>query len=624
MKFLLVEDDEKLAGALQQVLTEQSYLVDLATDGDMAEAMAEAFPYDLILLDWMLPKQEGIQVCRQLRATGNPTPIILVTSRDASTDKVAGLDAGADDYLVKPFEVEELLARIRALLRRAEGIVSPVLQWGDLCLDPSSAKVTYCSMLISLTPKEYGLLELFLRNPHRVFSLNDLLDKLWSFDESPYKGAVRTHVKALRQKLKQVGLTDVIDTVYGLGYRLTSAEPSAQPSEKASQTEIAPKIAPPAKPSQLDLAALWQPVRETYLQRVANLAKTLHNLPSGMLNQAVQQQMITEAHALAGSLGSFGFPAVTTQCQTIERILLKNACLDPQHVRQLGALITQVLQTLMQTDLVSVSLPGSANLPLGQPSKLLMVRHQDDGWTQTLTAAAAERGMQVTAVDEVAQARLEIAQQRPDVVLLEVSSASELANSDEFQLLAELQERHPPMPVLVLTAETSFENRVRVARWGAAGLLQKPVPPAEVLETIAQVLQKGAPSAARLLIVDDDLNMLNLVQSLLQPWGFRLQLLSEPQRFWETLEQVVPDLVMLDVEMAQLSGFDLCQVLRNAPQWQEIPVLFMSAHTDAETIQRVFAVGGDDYIRKPVVAPELVARVLSWVERTRTRHLAHR
>ena len=153
MKFLLVEDDRALAGAIEQLLLRHHYVMDLAADGIEGRSMAEVFPYDLILMDWMLPKLDGMRLCQELRNEGNDTPIILLTARDASTDRIAGLDAGADDYLVKPFEFEELLARIRALLRRSEGIVSPVLKWGDLQLDPSSSKVACCGEAIALTPQ---------------------------------------------------------------------------------------------------------------------------------------------------------------------------------------------------------------------------------------------------------------------------------------------------------------------------------------------------------------------------------------------------------------------------------------------------------------------------------------
>ena len=220
MKILLVEDDDEFAELLQHVFSERNYLVERASAGKVGYEMAMIFEYDLILLDWTLPGLDGVQVCQRLRARGDRTPIILMTGRDASTDKIAGLDAGADDYLVKPFELDVLLARMRALLRRTSGSASPILQWRDLQLDLNRAEVNYCGEMLSLTPKEYTLLTLFLRHPHRIFSADVLLERLWSLETLPNSGAVRTHITGLRRKLREAGLTDIIETVYGLGYRL--------------------------------------------------------------------------------------------------------------------------------------------------------------------------------------------------------------------------------------------------------------------------------------------------------------------------------------------------------------------------------------------------------------------
>jgi DNA-binding response OmpR family regulator len=173
--------------------------------------------------------------------------------------------------------------------------------------------------------------------------------------------------------------------------------------------------------------------------------------------------------------------------------------------------------------------------------------------------------------------------------------------------------------VLVFTAQENFADRVKAARLGARGFLQKPMPPAQVIKAIAQALQQSSTPEAKLLIVDDDPQLLDYLRTLLEPWGFNLTLLNNPQQFWETLEQTVPDLLILDVAMPELSGIDLCQVVRNDPRWSELPVLFMSARTDAETVHRVFSAGADDYVNKPIVGPELVARVLNRLERSQIR-----
>ena len=221
MKILLVEDDERIAEALVVALSAQRYIIETATDGETGREMIEAFPYDLLLLDVLLPKLDGISLCQQVRLKGYQMPILMLTARDASTDKITGLDAGADDYVIKPFDLQELLARIRALLRRSSTTLPPLLEWGKLCLNPNFQEVSYGGQSLNLTPKEYALLELFLRNSRRIFSRSDILDRLWSSEELPTEETVKAHIRGIRQKLLAVGASaDLIETVYGVGYRL--------------------------------------------------------------------------------------------------------------------------------------------------------------------------------------------------------------------------------------------------------------------------------------------------------------------------------------------------------------------------------------------------------------------
>lgn len=221
MKLLVVEDDERIAEALAEDLTEQNYAVEVAYDGEAGWGLLQAFTYDLVLLDVMLPKMDGIELCQRLRAHGQSMPVLMLTARDTITDKVLGLDAGADDYVIKPCALEELSARIRALLRRGSTTAPPILEWADLQLDPNTCEVTYQEQQLSLTPKEYSLLELFLRNQRRVFSRAQILEHLWAFEVLPEEDTVKAHIKGLRHKLKSAGASpDLIETVYGFGYRL--------------------------------------------------------------------------------------------------------------------------------------------------------------------------------------------------------------------------------------------------------------------------------------------------------------------------------------------------------------------------------------------------------------------
>lgn len=223
MKILLIEDDRRISGAIAEALRDRRYVVEIANDGELGLSFAETDSFDLIILDLMLPKLDGISLCRQLRKAGNKTPILMLTARDTSSDKVLGLDVGADDYVVKPFDLPELLARIRALFRRETLKFLPILEWEKLTLNPNECQVMYKDNPLTLTRKEYTLLELFLRNGSRVLSRSVILERVWAFEDMPGEETIKVHLRSLRQKLKAAGApANFIETVYGLGYRLNA------------------------------------------------------------------------------------------------------------------------------------------------------------------------------------------------------------------------------------------------------------------------------------------------------------------------------------------------------------------------------------------------------------------
>jgi len=225
MRILLVEDDSQLVASLSEALVVQRYIVDSARDGESAWDNTQAIVYDLILMDVTLPKLDGVRLCQRLRERGYFSPILMLTARDTSLDKVIGLDAGADAYMVKPFNLQELLAQIRALLRRGQSGTPPILRWGDLSLDPSSYEVIYERALIRLTPKEFALLEALMRYGKKVLSRAALIEQVWTWQESPEEDTIKTYVKNLRAKLKDAGApNDLIETVRGVGYRLKTVD----------------------------------------------------------------------------------------------------------------------------------------------------------------------------------------------------------------------------------------------------------------------------------------------------------------------------------------------------------------------------------------------------------------
>jgi DNA-binding response OmpR family regulator len=223
MKLLLVEDNRQLADQLADALTDQNYVVDVARDGEEGWDLMTYGQYDLVMLDVTLPKLDGVSLCRKIRAKGYQTPVLMLTARSSSSDKVTGLDAGADDYLAKPVALNELNARLRALLRRNHKELTPILSQGLLKLDPNSCQVSYDDRPVKLSPKEYLMLELFLRNSQRIYSRKAILDQLWGLDaELPGEDTVKAHIKGLRQRLRAVGVENLIESVYGLGYRLNT------------------------------------------------------------------------------------------------------------------------------------------------------------------------------------------------------------------------------------------------------------------------------------------------------------------------------------------------------------------------------------------------------------------
>ena len=224
MRILLVEDDFNLAETLAEAITDQRYVVDVASDGESALDHIKTLDYDLLLLDVMLPDLNGIDLCQQLRSQGHQMPILMITALDTVSDKITGLDAGADDYIIKPVDLGELFARIRALLRRGSS-TPPILEWGDLQFDPSTYEVSYSNQPIHLTPKEYSLLELLLRNGRKVLSRHAIIDSVWSLEDPPEEDTVKFHIRSLRKKLKAAGAAgDFIETVHGIGYRLNKRE----------------------------------------------------------------------------------------------------------------------------------------------------------------------------------------------------------------------------------------------------------------------------------------------------------------------------------------------------------------------------------------------------------------
>lgn len=632
MKLLLVEDDEMIAMTLAQVLTNYHYTVDQAADGQIAWEMVTRYQYDLILLDVIIPKLDGVSLCRQLRFSGYQMPILLLTALDSTSDRVNGLEAGADDYVIKPFNMPELLARIKALLRRPQvTLTQEILTWENIKLNPDTAEVFYGENLLHLTPKEYHLLELFLRNPGRIFSRSIILDRLWLMDESPGEEAVTTHIKGLRQKLKFAGMTtDLIETVYGLGYRLKQPE-NNEIAIRVSAVEDSLTMAKnqPLLSQNQDsirqaqciehLKKMRLKYQESLPDKVTIFAQTLRQLQSGILEDNLRKQTELNLHQLAGSLGSFSFSDASKFAKEIEEIFKHNPNLQESQIKRFQGFIEELKRIIDQSASSlsqSITIPEPLEVNRVILSPRLLIIDDDQILRERVQREAISWGYQVEITPDIEAGRHAIEQNQPDIILLDLSFPETHENG--IVLLKEIHQKKPEISIFVLSSNNELSKRLEVARLGARAFLNKSIPIKEILKIITQTLNQTTENA-KILVVDDDPNQLNLIRVLLEPWGFQITTLENTQRFWDILEITNPDLLILDIEMPSFNGIELCQIVRNDVRWTNLPILFLSFHSDPETIYQVFSVGADDYVNKPIIGPELIARILNRLERTQLR-----
>src|SRR5580693_3661877 len=242
MRLLLVEDDARIARFVAKGLREESYAVDVVANGDDAVYQAEINDYDVVILDVMIPGMDGFATCRAIRARGKRTPILMLTARDGVEDRITGLDSGADDYLTKPFEFGELLARLRALLRRPKEVRSPQIVVGDLVLDTAAQTVKRGNRAISLTTKEYALLEFLARNPGRVIGRAEIAEHVWDESFDPFSNLTEVYVNRLRKKIDAPGSEPLLHTRRGAGYFIGRADGSQSPARESGATgKHAPK-----------------------------------------------------------------------------------------------------------------------------------------------------------------------------------------------------------------------------------------------------------------------------------------------------------------------------------------------------------------------------------------------
>ncbi len=358
------------------------------------------------------------------------------------------------------------------------------------------------------------------------------------------------------------------------------------------------------------VASAWTSLAPVIAQRLNILEQARLALLERRLSPEMRQRAEGAAHNLAGLLGTVGFAAGSRFALEMEHILQRGTRPTEPHTLRFSDLVVALRLELEKTPVcVAQYYPPSDQLPL------ILIASPDPELVEKLAVEAVSREMRVETAAELDAATEAIATAVPDVVLLHLAFPD--GPEQALMFLAELSARTPAVPVLVLTTHDRFTDRVEVARCGGRGFLPSSLPPNQILEAVAELLQRLRARGTRVMAVDDDPSTLLALRELLEPRGITVTTLDDPLRFWEVFAESSPDLLLLDVEMPRLGGIELCRVVRNDASRAAVPVIFLTVHTDSDTVHRVFAAGADDFVSKPIVGPELVTRIFNRIERSR-------
>ncbi|CCG02699.1 response regulator [Blastococcus saxobsidens] len=374
---------------------------------------------------------------------------------------------------------------------------------------------------------------------------------------------------------------------------------------------LAPQPPTPAAVTD-SVAALWDRRKDDVMRRAVVFDDVVVALLNGELTEELRQQAAREAHKLAGSLGMFGLPEGSRVARELEHLFETATALDHRRVPQLSAL-TLELRRELERPAVPAAAPAVRGDRRGSDRGAVLVVDDDEDFAAGIAAVAASVGLREEVAGSPAAARLAIARRRPDLVLLDLGFPG--GSDDALALLAELSAAR--LPVFALTVRDTFTDRVEVARRGAVGFLEKSLSPSQVIEAVLDQLERGNGTSATVLTVDDDSFVLDAVRALLTPQGLQVHTLDDPRRLFEVVDDISPDLLVLDFDMPHANGVELCRALRNNARWTALPVLFLTARADPGTVQAIFAAGGDDYLTKPVLAAEFLGRVMNRLERVR-------
>jgi diguanylate cyclase (GGDEF)-like protein len=365
------------------------------------------------------------------------------------------------------------------------------------------------------------------------------------------------------------------------------------------------------------MRAVWERHRGRIVANMGEIERAVAAVGTARFDEQLRGEARRCAHMLSGSLGMFGFTRASEAAHELEQELAQTSPARATTLATLLSIIRRGLDWEQLAERAVGGLPSTLAGPAHAPARTAMlIVDRDPDRRAAIAAASASRGTPCETVASARQARTLCAQRPPALVLLDLSERREEMD-ESFALLSDLSSATPPIPVLLLTDSPAFADRLQAVRGGSCAVLPRSLMPDELLSAVEQFRARRRLAATRVLLVDDDPTVHELLRSLLLPHDLEVFTLAEPLRFWETLEEVAPELLILDVDMPEVNGPELCRTVRNDPRWSRLPVVFLAARSDADTVEEVFNAGADDYVAKATLGSEFVARISNRLERVR-------
>ena len=618
MKILLVEDDQRLGKLIRDYLMPESEQIDLISNGAEIKEKLAANDYDILILDVMLPKKNGIDICRELRAENIDIAILFVTALSKQTDKIKAFESGADDYLTKPFDFQELLLRVKALLRRDKKEIIHSLKWGDLVMTPMEKKVYFLNKELSLTPTEFKILQIFLQYPQQVFKPDNLIDQLWDLDSIPTNNTLRSHIKSLRRKFEQIGLgKDFIETVYGMGYKLKditeeSSAPSPRDKVAVSQTQVSESTTE----LQAAIDEIWQEHRASIYHDCQKLIAYIQK----KYTPVKTDEAIRIAHNLAGFLGTVGFEESSNIARQIEQIIKENnqkltdeKLSDQKIVKQTSQLIND-LQASLFPEGKPITEKKESNLDINLQEKIdILVIDEDQNLANQLILFIDHPQISLHFAHSIDSAINLLDEQKFKLIILETSWQDKAI--EKSQILELVMDKKGDSHIIVYTQDDSLENRLNCTHYPIFAFLIK----SNSLEFLWDIINNALlqnPSIDNLynvVLIDDDERFIKVFSQKLdvQKLPIKLTSISDSETFLVRIKNIKPDLIILDLQMPKLNGLDICKIIKTDHVLHNIPVIFLTGNLSSEAINQFVEVGADDFISKSKIDLELYPRIMT-------------